>query len=160
VPVELEELDIEGTFQHEIGARVLFWFLWGDAGKTTEDAVGGTTNPEETEATWFIDDYWINEIDLIHAQITVDGKEVWEKKTIVYEVPDAGGLPTLEPKNYGVPVLGTKYGAHSTDEIPEELLKYTKEINGQLYTYSDSKLDIWLFENIYKPNHAKSFVED
>ena len=154
LPIQVEDLQLQGLFDHDV--KIGWWFPVGGAEITTTP----TINPDGTEAQWVFDDYWVDSIHIIHAQITVDGEEVWEKKTIVYEVPDTGGLPTLEPKNYGVPVLGTKYGAHSNDEIPEELLKYTKEINGQLYTYSDSKLDIWLFENIYKPNHAKSFIQD
>ncbi|KYC45703.1 MAG: hypothetical protein APG12_01056 [Candidatus Methanofastidiosum methylothiophilum] len=170
LPTELENLDIEGVFQHEDWVVSGYWTgpwyarrwidtsHWQETGEINHDATSYNINPEGTQATWIFDDYrnwWI--FELTHAQITLDGQEVWEKKTIFFEVPEAGGLPTLEPKNYGVQLLGTKYGPESIDEIPEELLKYTKEINGQLYTYTGSKLDEWIYENIYKPNHAKSF---
>lgn len=90
--------------------------------------------------------------------LVVEGQEREHTKTIQVTIPSGGGgLPTLEPKNYGVQILGTLYGPQSLDEIPPELLNYTKEINGQLYTYDNSKLDLWIYENIYKPNHDKSY---
>ena len=154
LPIQVEDLQLQGLFDHDVKAFWI-WFNFGGAEITTIP----TINPDGTEAHWVFDDYWVDRIHIIHSQITVDGKEVWDKKTIFFEVPNAGGLPTLEPKNYGVQILGTKYGPQSIDEIPPELLNYAKEINGQLYTYSDSKLDIWLYENIYKSNHDKSFIE-
>jgi len=168
LPTELEELDLNGIFQREaylyvwVGPRWYNWgWRWTDIGEEDQSPTSFTLNPEGTEGTWVIDDYWMEYPNWVHAQITVDGEEVWDTRTVVYELPPTpAGAPQLLPKHYGVQVLGTLYGPKSLDEIPPELLKFAKEINGQWYTYSGSELEMWIFENIYKSNHAKSYVED
>lgn len=119
-------------------------------------------NADGTESTWIFYDDWVDAMDYIHSEITVDGEEVWDTRTIIYELPQppAGGGPQLQAKHYGVQILGTLYGPQSIDEIPPELLIYAIEINGQYFTYNNSPLEIWIYENIYKPNHAKSFIQD
>lgn len=160
VPVQIENLDLQGIFNHErynwtqTGSRPWqgYW-SWKDTGEEKNEAMITVVNEDGTEATWVIMDIYGASI----AMITVNGEEVWEMKTITYQLPSVGsGPPQLQPKYYGVLVLGTKYGPQSIDEIPPELLEYAKEIDGQLYTYSGSPLDLWIYENIYKPNHTKN----
>jgi hypothetical protein len=154
--IQVEELQLQGVFDHD--AKAFVWFDVGGAEITDTP----TINPEGTEAQWIFDDYWINGINLIHAQIIVDGEEEWDTRTIIYELPQAGaGSPQLLPKNYGL-VLNqpyNKYGISSIAEIPEEFSKYYKIDGDKIITYTNSPLDVWFFKNVWKVNHD-AYLED
>ena len=169
VPVEVEELLLQGVFNHEayqqtgqhwvqIFGPIGFWmpdFGWEGTGKAHNEPFGTVINEDGTEATWTI--MYLYGISV--AMMVVTGEEEWDTRTVVFDLPQGPvGGPQLLPLYYGVQILGTLYGPQSIDEIPEELMIYAIELNGQYYTYSGSPLDIWIYENIYKPNHAKSFL--
>ncbi len=187
LPIELEDIDINALFEHDQygitgghNETRYYWdwswregwhqhsytiwvpeYGWVDMGDSAPTTTIQIINADGTQSTWIFEDDWLTIVDLIHSETTVTGEEIWETRTVVYELPQAGaGAPQLQPKNYGVQIIGTLYGPKSLDEIPPELLKFAKEINGQWYTYTGSELDQWIFENIYKPNHAKSYVEN
>lgn len=168
LPTELEDIDIDALFEHDmsmyvwVGPKIYNWgWRWIDMGDSPPTSTMQIMNSDGTESTWIFYDDWVAAVDLIHSEVTVNGEEEWGTRTVIYELPQ--GSPDgsqLRPLHYGVPLLGTLYGPQSLDEILPELMEFAKEINGQWYTYTDSPLDLWIYNNIYKPNHAKSFIRD
>ena len=154
--IQVEELQLQGVFDHD--AKAFVWFDVGGAEITDTP----TINPEGTEAQWIFDDYWINGINLIHAQIIVDGEEEWDTRTIIYELPPApAGAPQLQPKNYGQ-ILNqpyNKYGLAEGQSIPSIFEQYVKYDGDKVMTYANSPLDIWFYKAVYKPNHEQAQEE-
>ena len=154
--IQVEELQLQGVFDHD--AKAFEWFNVGGAEITDTP----TINTEGTEAQWIFDDYWINGINIIHAQIIVDGEEEWDTRTVVYELPQAGsGAPQLQPKNYGN-ILNkpyNTYGLEEGQEIPDVFRPYIKYDGDKIMTYANSPLDIWFFKYVYTPNHKKAQQE-
>jgi len=154
--VQVEELQLQGIFDHD--AKAFVWFDVGGAEITDTP----TINPDGAGAQWIFDDYWIDGINIIHAQIIVDGEEEWSTRTVVYELPQAGaGAPQLQPKNYGN-VLNqpyNKYGLAEGQSIPSIFEQYVKYDGDKVMTYANSPLDIWFYKAVYKPNHEQSQQE-
>jgi len=154
--IDLDDIKVDGHFTgrkiHSEGRIGLYSYNW-------------TMNlPDSTrkEGTIYVIREDIDETSIPPDwdDLVVEGVEENKIRTIYFEIPQgSAGPPQLSSLYYGIQILGTLYGPQSIDEIPEELMIYVKEINGQYYTYSGSPLDIWIYENIYKPNHAKSYIE-
>lgn len=166
VPVEIEELLLQGVFDHDayqqtgqhwvqIWGPVGFWvpdFGWVDTGEEANAPIITWINEDGTQAVWTIADIYGTSM----AVMIVTGEEEWDTRTVVYELPQAGaGASQLQPKNYGL-VLNqpyNKYGLESIAEIPEEFSKYYKIDGDKIVTYANSPLDVWFFKNIWKVNH-------
>jgi len=167
---DLDDIEVDGHFEerwmHMEGRMIFSYNITMDLPDTTRQE--GTIyvmrqDINDKQTIWYIGDnvegiLMTPSIPADWDDLVIEGAEEDKVRTIIYELPQAGsGPPQLQPNYYGVQILGTLYGPQSIDEIPPELLMYAIEINGQYYTYSDSPLDIWIYENIYKPNHDKSF---
>jgi hypothetical protein len=170
--VDLDDIEVDGHFTgrwvHSEGRFIISYNWTTNLPDTTREE--GTIfvirdDIDPTHTIWYIGDdiegiLMLPTVPPDWDDLVIEGIEEDKVRTIIFEIPQApAGTPQLLPKYYGVLVLGTKYGPKSIEEIPAGLLIYTKEINGQIYTYSGSPLDEWIYENIYKPNHDKSFIE-
>ena len=171
--IDLDAIEVDGHFTdrelHSEG-RMIFSYNWTidlpDSTRKEGTIFVMRQDVDDKNTIWYIGDdiegiLMTPSIPPDWDDLVIEGTEEDKERTIIFELPQApAGIPQLQPQYYGVQILGTLYGPQSIDEIPPELLMYAIEINGQYYTYSDSPLDIWIYENIYKPNHAKSFIQD
>lgn len=172
VPIEIEELQLEGVFDHDAYQQVGqhwvqilgpfgFWmpdFDWVDTGNEANAPVITVINEDGTEAVWTIMDVYGTSF----AVMVVTGEEEWDTRTVVYELPQAGaGAPQLLPKNYGN-ILNkpyNKYGLVEGQAIPEIFTPYIKYDGDKILTYDNSPLDIWFDRFVYTPNHKKAQEE-
>jgi hypothetical protein len=172
VPIEIEELQLEGVFDHDAYQQVGqhwvqiwgpfgFWmpdFDWVDTGNEANAPVITVINEDGTEAVWTIMDIYGTSF----AVMVVTGEEEWDTRTIFYELPQAGsGAPQLQPKNYGQ-ILNKPYSTYGLDEgqaIPKVFEQYVKYDGDMIMTYANSPLDIWFFRYVYQPNHKKAQQE-
>jgi hypothetical protein len=172
VPIEIEELQLEGVFDHDAYQQVGqhwvqiwgpfgFWmpdFGWVDTGDEANAPMITVINEDGTEAVWTIMDVYGTSF----AVMVVTGEEEWDTRTVVYELPQAGaGAPQLLPKNYGN-ILNKPYNIYGLDEgqaIPEIFTPYIKYDGDKILTYDNSPLDIWFQKNVYTPNHKKAQQE-
>ena len=171
--IDLDDIKVDGHFTgrqiHSEGRIGLYSYNWTmslpDSTRKEGTIYVIREDIDETHTRWHIGDdiegiLMIPSIPPDWDDLVVEGVEENKIRTIYFEIPQgSAGPPQLSSLYYGIQILGTLYGPQSIDEIPEELMIYVKEINGQYYTYSGSPLDIWIYENIYKPNHAKSYIE-
>lgn len=157
VPVEVEELLLNGVFDHDawgiVGWRWIFpVFGWEDTGEAHNAPIMTIINDDGTEAVWTIMDVYGTSF----AVMVVTGEEEWDTRTVVYELPQAGaGAPQLQPKNYGN-VLNkpyNKYGLAEGQAIPTVFEQYIKYDGDKILTYDNSPLDIWFDRFVYTPNH-------
>jgi hypothetical protein len=172
VPIEIEELQLEGVFDHDAYQQVGqhwvqiwgpfgFWmpdFDWVDTGDEANAPVITVINEDGTEAVWTIMDIYGTSF----AVMVVTGEEEWDTRTVVYELPQAGaGAPQLQPKNYGN-ILNKPYNIYGLNEgqaIPKVFEQYVKYDGDKILTYDNSPLDIWFDRFVYTPNHKASQKE-
>jgi hypothetical protein len=162
VPVEVEELQLLGVFDHDawgVYRENRRWYLgWHDTGEDKNAPMITIVNEDGTEATWAIMDLYGTSV----AMMVVTGEEEWDTRIVVYELPPTpAGAPTLMPKNYGQ-ILNqpyNKYGLAEGQAIPTVFEQYVKYDGDKVMTYANSPLDIWFYRYIYKPNHEQSQQE-
>jgi hypothetical protein len=156
--IQVEDLELRGIFDHD--AKTFVWFNVGDAEITALPVI----NPDGTEAQWTFDDYWVDGINIIHAQIIVDGEEEWATRTVTIELPPTpAGAPQLQPLNYGNNLIG-KYGFQTIEDAIEwveslGLTDYIKVTDDGVFTYENSPVDLRYKSDIYTPKHKASFVD-